>query len=103
MASLTRRIEAEGNVPGAERLAPSRERSGLFNGMPFRLLSDDRLARCASGGDRRAIAAIFERYQQELYRFCLGLLGEPQDAQDAVQNTIVKALRALPGEERRSS
>jgi RNA polymerase sigma factor (sigma-70 family) len=71
------------------------------DGRPFRLLSDDRLARCASRGDRQAIAAIFERYQQELYRFCLGLLGEPQDAQDAVQNTVVKVLRALPGEERR--
>ena len=43
---------------------------------------------------------IFERYQQELYRFCLGLLSEPQDAQDALQNTMVKALRALPGETR---
>ena len=80
--------------------APDRGRDRLFSGMPFRLLSDDRLARCASRGDRRAMAAIFDRYQQELYRFCLGLLGEPQDAQDAVQNTAVKALRALPGEER---
>jgi RNA polymerase sigma factor (sigma-70 family) len=53
-----------------------------------------------SGGDRQALGAIFERYQQELYRFCLGLLGEPQDAQDALQNTMVKVLRALPGEER---
>jgi len=62
--------------------------------------SDRRLARRARTGDRRAIATIFERYQQELYGFCLGLLGEPQDAQDAVQNTMVKVLRALPGEER---
>jgi RNA polymerase sigma factor (sigma-70 family) len=62
--------------------------------------SDERLVRSVSGGDRQALGAIFERYQQELYRFCLGLLGEPQDAQDALQNTMVKALRALPGEER---
>lgn len=65
-----------------------------------RIASDRHLARRASRGDRRAIAAIFERYQQELYGFCLGLLGEPQDAQDALQNTMVKVLRALPGEER---
>lgn len=65
--------------------------------------SDRRLARRASRGDRRAIAAIFERYQQELYGFCLGLLGEPQDAQDALQNTMVKVLRAIPGEEREIS
>ena len=62
--------------------------------------SDARLVRRVSGGDREALGTIFERYQQELYRFCLGLLGEPQDAQDALQNTMVKALRALPGEQR---
>jgi RNA polymerase sigma factor (sigma-70 family) len=62
--------------------------------------SDRRLAVRASKGDRRAIAAIFERYKQELYRFCLGILGEPEDAEDALQNTMVKVLKALPGEER---
>jgi RNA polymerase sigma factor (sigma-70 family) len=62
--------------------------------------SDERLARRATLGDRQALGEIFERYQQELYRFCLGLLGEPQDAQDALQNTMVKVLRALPGEKR---
>jgi RNA polymerase sigma factor (sigma-70 family) len=62
--------------------------------------SDQRLANRASKGDRRAIAAIFERYQHELYGFCLGILGEPEDAQDALQNTMVKVLKALPGEER---
>jgi RNA polymerase sigma factor (sigma-70 family) len=62
--------------------------------------SDRRLADRASKGDRRAIAVIFERYQQELYAFCLGILGEPEDAQDALQNTMVKVLKALPGEER---
>lgn len=63
--------------------------------------SDDRLARRAADGDDRAFAAIFRRYHQDLYRFCLAILGNPQDAQDALQSTMVKALRALPGEERR--
>src|SRR6476646_9031910 len=65
------------------------------------VLSDDRLARRAVSGDERAFAAIFRRYHQSLYRFCLGIVGDPQDAQDALQNTMVKVLRALPGEERR--
>jgi RNA polymerase sigma factor (sigma-70 family) len=65
------------------------------------MLSDDRLARRAVSGDERAFAAIFRRYHQSLYRFCLGIVGDPQDAQDALQNTMVKVLRALPGEERR--
>jgi RNA polymerase sigma factor (sigma-70 family) len=66
-----------------------------------RLLSDDNLTRRAIEGDERAFSAIFHRYHQDLYRYCLALLGNPHDAQDALQNTMVKVLRALPGEERR--
>jgi RNA polymerase sigma factor (sigma-70 family) len=65
------------------------------------LLSDDRLTRRAVKGDERAFAAIFDRYHQRLYRYCLAIVGDPQDAQDALQNTMVKVLRALPGEERK--
>jgi RNA polymerase sigma factor (sigma-70 family) len=64
------------------------------------LLSDARLARQATDGDQRAFSAIYRRYHQDLYRFCLSILGRPDDAQDALQNTMVKALRSLPGEER---
>src|SRR5882762_8541585 len=66
-----------------------------------RLLSDDRLALRATKGDRRAFAAIYRRYHQSLYRYCLAIVGDSQDAQDALQNTMVKVLRALPGEERK--
>ncbi|HEX5712831.1 MAG TPA: sigma-70 family RNA polymerase sigma factor [Solirubrobacterales bacterium] len=65
------------------------------------VLTDDRLVRRAVGGDERAFAAIFDRYHQRLYRYCLAIVGRPEDAQDALQNTMVKVLRALPGEERR--
>ena len=65
------------------------------------VLSDERLARRAVDGDERAFAAIFSRYHQRLYRFCLSIVGNPEDAQDALQNTMVKVLRALPGEQRR--
>jgi RNA polymerase sigma factor (sigma-70 family) len=64
------------------------------------MLSEARLARQASDGDRRAFAAIYKRYHQEIYRYCLSIVGRPEDAQDALQNTMVKALRALPGERR---
>jgi RNA polymerase sigma factor (sigma-70 family) len=62
--------------------------------------SEERLALRAARGDRRAFEEIYERYHQDLYRFCLAMLGNPQDAQDALQNTMVKVLRNLPGEER---
>jgi RNA polymerase sigma factor (sigma-70 family) len=62
--------------------------------------TDERLARRAARADERAFAAIFRRYNQEIYRFCLSILGNAEDARDAMQNTMVKALQALPGEER---
>jgi RNA polymerase sigma factor (sigma-70 family) len=62
--------------------------------------SDGSLALRAVDGDERAFAAIFDRHHQSLYRYCLALVGNPQDAQDALQNTMIKVLRALPGEER---
>ena len=64
------------------------------------LLSDERLVRRAAGGEERAFAAIFDRYHQPLYRYCLAIVGDSQDAQDALQNTMLKVLRALPGEAR---
>src|SRR3954451_24190167 len=64
------------------------------------LLSDERLVRRAAGGEERAFATIFERYHQPLYRYCAAIVGDSQDAQDALQNTMLKVLRALPGEGR---
>ncbi len=82
----------------SEAAAPRALGSG--SGMT-RVFSDDRLARRAVKGDERAFAAIFDRYHQSLYRYCLAIVGDSQDAQDALQNTMVKVLGALPGEERR--
>ncbi len=62
--------------------------------------SDERLAQRAAEGDERAFAEIFERYHQQLYRFCLAMVGNPHDAHDTLQNAMVKVLRSLPGEER---
>lgn len=64
------------------------------------LASDERLAKRAAAGDPDAFTAIFRRYGQDLYRYCVGILREPQDAQDALQNTMIRAMRALPGETR---
>jgi RNA polymerase sigma factor (sigma-70 family) len=63
--------------------------------------SDDSLARRATRGDRRAFAAIYRRYHQDLFRYCTAIVGNREDAQDALQNTMVKVLGALPGERRR--
>jgi RNA polymerase sigma factor (sigma-70 family) len=61
---------------------------------------EERLAREARGGDRRALAKIFSDFHQPLYRYCLAIVGDRQDAEDALQETMIKVLRSLPGEER---
>ncbi|MQA76466.1 MAG: sigma-70 family RNA polymerase sigma factor, partial [Solirubrobacterales bacterium] len=59
-----------------------------------------RLARRATRGDSAAFATIFVRHQEELYRYCKAILGNSDDAQDALQATMASALRSLPGERR---
>jgi RNA polymerase sigma factor (sigma-70 family) len=48
----------------------------------------------------RSVAAVYRRYHRSLYRFCFSIVGNAEDAQDALQNAMVKAMQALPGEER---
>jgi RNA polymerase sigma factor (sigma-70 family) len=61
---------------------------------------DETLVREASSGDQRALSKIFRGFHQPLYRYCLAILGDRQDAEDALQETMIKVLRALPGEQR---
>jgi RNA polymerase sigma factor (sigma-70 family) len=46
------------------------------------------------------LEAVYERYHQQLYRYCYSIVGNAEDAQDALQNAMVKAVRALPSERR---
>lgn len=58
---------------------------------------EDRLAvRCRSG-ERAAFDEIVSRYQLRLFRFAFRLLRDHAEAEDAVQETFVRAYRALPG------
>jgi RNA polymerase sigma factor (sigma-70 family) len=66
----------------------------------LRLLGDERLARRAADGDSRAFAVIYDRHHQGLFRFCRSILGNPDDAADALQSTMLAALQSLRGESR---
>ncbi|HEY2397746.1 MAG TPA: RNA polymerase sigma factor [Solirubrobacteraceae bacterium] len=46
-------------------------------------------------GDERAFAALYNRYHQELYRYCRSLLRHEADAQDALQAAFAAAFAAL--------
>jgi RNA polymerase sigma factor (sigma-70 family) len=69
----------------------------------LRLLGDDRLCRIAASGDSRAFAVIYERHHQALYRYCRSIVGNRDDAADALQSTMAAALRGLAGELREIS
>src|SRR6185312_2317765 len=66
----------------------------------LRSFGDDRLGRLAAAGDKRAFAVVYERHHQAIYRYCRSLLGNPDDAADALQSTMAAALRGLAGETR---
>lgn len=54
-------------------------------------------------GDRTAFAHLVARYSDQIYRTALKILGNAQDAEDVLQETFIKAMRALPSFEGRSS
>ena len=46
-------------------------------------------------GDEQAAAELVRRYQHRVFGLCWRMLGHRQDAEDAAQETFVRALRAL--------
>src|SRR5204862_7030597 len=64
---------------------------------------DDPLVARAARGDRPALDELFRRYRDPAYRVAYRLLGNGEDALDAVQDGFVKALTHLGGFQRRSS
>lgn len=68
--------------------------------LPGRFLSDERLARLASAGNEGALALLYERHHQALYRYCRSIVHDHDDAQDALQSTMTHAYVALRSSER---
>ena len=65
-------------------------------------MPDDLLQR-AREGDREAFAALVEPHRGELQLHCYRMLGSLQDAEDALQETLLSAWIGLSGFEGRSS
>jgi RNA polymerase sigma-70 factor (ECF subfamily) len=57
----------------------------------------------ARTGDGDAFTALTEPYHRELHVHCYRMLGSLQDAEDALQDTLLAAWRAVPTFEARSS
>lgn len=55
-----------------------------------------RLVGAARGRDRDAVARLFDRYYDSVYRYAYARLGNVTDAEDAASETFAAMLRALP-------
>jgi RNA polymerase sigma factor (sigma-70 family) len=57
--------------------------------------ADDRLVDAVRRGDPGAFDRVYDRHARELHSFCRHMLGNSADAEDALQQTFLKAYRAL--------
>lgn len=67
------------------------------------LETEDQLLRAAQHGDEAAFGALIDAHRPGLYVHCYRMLGSPQDAEDALQDALLRAWRGLPRFEQRSS
>jgi RNA polymerase sigma-70 factor, ECF subfamily len=64
-----------------------------FEGRP----AETDLLRAAQAGDRAALDQLLALHERPILVLCHGILGHSEDAEDAVQETFLRALRALSG------
>src|SRR2546429_7662709 len=65
-------------------------------------LSEANLIRAGQRGDQQAVEALFRRYHGPLFKTALRVLGNTEDAQDALQDGLLSAYRNLKRFEGRS-
>jgi DNA-directed RNA polymerase specialized sigma24 family protein len=59
--------------------------------------SETVLVAALRSGDQAAFERLVTRHQRELFAHCYRMLGSTQDAEDALQESLVSAWRRLPG------
>jgi RNA polymerase sigma-70 factor (ECF subfamily) len=64
--------------------------------------SEENLIRAGQRGDHQAVETLFRRYQRPLFQTALRVLGNTEDAEDALQDGLLSAYRNLRRFEGRS-
>jgi RNA polymerase sigma-70 factor, ECF subfamily len=65
-------------------------------------LNEEKLIRAGQRGDEQAVEALFRRYHRPLFQTALRVLGNTEDAEDALQDGLLSAYRNLKRFEGRS-
>ena len=65
-------------------------------------LDEDRLVSAGRRGDHQAVETLFRKYQRRLFQTAMRVLGNVADAEDALQDAMLSAYRALADFEGRS-
>jgi RNA polymerase sigma-70 factor (ECF subfamily) len=71
-------------------------RAGGRDEIAERPVTESQLLRAGQAGDRAALEQLLVPYERPLYALCRGILCHADDAEDAVQETFLRALHALP-------
>ena len=66
-------------------------------------MTESELLEAAAAGDERAYAELIEPHRRRLHAHCYRMLGSAHDAEDAVQETLLRAWRGLSSFRGRSS
>jgi RNA polymerase sigma-70 factor (ECF subfamily) len=82
--------------------AEVRETEQVAGGQNLSEQNEEQLIERGLGGDARALDALFARNSRALYQTALRVLGNPEDAEEALQEGLLSAYRNLPKFERRS-
>jgi RNA polymerase sigma factor (sigma-70 family) len=61
---------------------------------------DGVLVQESAAGGGESYAALYDRYSEQVYNYCLRLTGSPDDAADATQDAFVNVLRRLQDDDR---
>ena len=62
---------------------------------PSTQVSEESLIQAGQQGDAQALNTLFHRHQRTLFRSALGIMGNPHDAEDALQDGLLSAFRNL--------
>lgn len=65
-------------------------------------ISEEKLILAGQRGDAQALNALFRRHHRSLFHSALSVVGNPEDAEDALQDGLLSAFRSLKSFEGRS-